>query len=76
MHKALNETLGSLPDDTRVYPGHEYTKSNVKFLNTVLQNDAVKSLESFAENNRETQGKFTIGDEKVRLKFRQEKNFD
>lgn len=64
MHKALNETLASLPDDTRVYPGHEYTKSNVKFLTTVLQNDAVKSLESFAENNRETQGKFTIGDEK------------
>lgn len=46
-------------------PGHEYTKSNVKFLTTILQNEAVKNLQSFAENNRETQGKFTIGDEKV-----------
>lgn len=24
MHKALNTTLASLPDDTKVYPGHEY----------------------------------------------------
>jgi len=64
MHKALNETLGSLPDDTKVYPGHEYTKSNVKFAMSVLQSEPVKKLQSFAENNKETQGKFTIGDEK------------
>ncbi|KAK3328472.1 beta-lactamase-like protein [Cercophora scortea] len=64
MHKALNETLASLPDDTRVFPGHEYTKSNVKFCLSVLQSDAVKALEAFANENQETQGKFTIGDEK------------
>lgn len=64
MHKALNEVLAGLPDDTKVYPGHEYTKSNVKFLVKVSQSDAIKKLESFAENNKETQGKFTIGDEK------------
>ncbi|MDI1489358.1 MAG: Cytoplasmic glyoxalase II [Ramalina farinacea] len=64
MHKALNETLAALPDDTKVYPGHEYTKQNVKFLVTVLQNDAVRNLQKFAENNEQTQGKFTIGDEK------------
>lgn len=64
MHKALNETLASLPDDTAVYPGHEYTKSNVKFCVSVLQNDAIKKLHDFAEQNQETQGKFTIGDEK------------
>jgi hydroxyacylglutathione hydrolase len=88
MHKALNKTLASLPDDTKVYvssqqqlgikylsmavlthfqPGHEYTKSNVKFGISVLQNDAIKNLESFAENNKETQGKFTIADEKVSM---------
>ena len=85
MHTALNKTLASLPNDTKVYvgdplffkvqgnfliiqqPGHEYTKQNVKFLATVLQNDAVKKLQSFAENNKETQGKFTIGDEKVSI---------
>lgn len=64
MHTALNEKLAALPDDTKVYPGHEYTKSNVKFGISVLQSEAVKKLQAFAENNKETQGQFTIGDEK------------
>lgn len=64
MHKALNQVLASLPDDTKVYPGHEYTKANVKFGVTVSQSEAMKKLEEFANNNKETQGKFTIGDEK------------
>ncbi|EMR65820.1 putative hydroxyacylglutathione hydrolase protein [Eutypa lata UCREL1] len=64
MHTALNKTLAALPDDTKVYPGHEYTKSNVKFGLSVLQSEAVKKLQSFADANKETQGKFTIGDEK------------
>ncbi|RAH46402.1 glyoxylase [Aspergillus brunneoviolaceus CBS 621.78] len=64
MHKALNETLAALPDDTKVYPGHEYTKANVKFCLAVSQSEPIKRLEAFAEANQETQGKFTIGDEK------------
>lgn len=48
-----------------VQPGHEYTKANVKFCLTVSQSDPIKKLQIFAENNRQTQGKFTIGDEKV-----------
>jgi len=64
MHKALNEVLAALPDDTKVYPGHEYTKGNVKFGITVSQDAAMKNLDSFANSNKETQGKFTIGDEK------------
>ncbi|KAK1504061.1 hydroxyacylglutathione hydrolase [Colletotrichum tamarilloi] len=64
MHSALNKTLAALPDDTVVFPGHEYTKSNVKFAASVLQNEAIQKLQAFAENNKETQGKFTIGDEK------------
>ncbi|KAH8179619.1 metallo-beta-lactamase superfamily protein [Sarocladium implicatum] len=64
MHEALNKRLAALPDDTKVYSGHEYTKANVKFGSSVLQTDAVKKLESFAENNKETTGAFTIGDEK------------
>ncbi|KAI0422181.1 beta-lactamase-like protein [Xylaria grammica] len=64
MNTALNKTLASLPDDTKVYPGHEYTKSNVKFGISVLQNAAIQKLQSFANENKETQGKFTIGDEK------------
>ncbi|KAI4696409.1 uncharacterized protein J4E88_000586 [Alternaria novae-zelandiae] len=64
MHKALNETLAALPDDTKVYPGHEYTKGNVKFAKSVLNNDAIKKLDTFSQENKQTQGKFTIGDEK------------
>lgn len=51
--------------DRKTKPGHEYTKSNVKFAASVLQNEAIQKLQAFAENNKETQGKFTIGDEKV-----------
>ncbi|KAF2681516.1 hydroxyacylglutathione hydrolase [Lentithecium fluviatile CBS 122367] len=64
MHKALNETLAALPNETRVYPGHEYTKGNVRFAKKVLDNDAIKKLDEFSQANKETQGKFTIGDEK------------
>jgi len=64
MHAALNGRLAALPDDTRVFPGHEYTRSNVKFLLSVSTSEAILALRDFAENNKETQGKFTIGDEK------------
>lgn len=48
-------------------PGHEYTKANVKFCIHVSQTEPIKKLQAFAEANKETQGKFTIGDEKVCL---------
>ena len=35
----------------------------------MLQTKPVKELQSFAENNEQTQGKFTIGDEKVGFKI-------
>ncbi|KAI4178587.1 MAG: hypothetical protein L6R41_008320 [Letrouitia leprolyta] len=50
--------------NTHQQPGHEYTKQNVKFLTTVLNTEPVRKLQAFAENNQQTQGKFTIGDEK------------
>jgi hydroxyacylglutathione hydrolase len=65
MDKALNQTLGSLPDDTKVFPGHEYTKGNARFAITVIQDEPVKNLLEFAEKTSESQGKFTIGDEKA-----------
>jgi len=64
MHTALNKTLGSLPEDTKVFPGHEYTKGNVKFALSVIQDSETKRLEALATDNKETQGKSTIGDEK------------
>ncbi|OKL58775.1 putative hydroxyacylglutathione hydrolase [Talaromyces atroroseus] len=69
MHKALNVTLASLPDDTKVYSGHEYTKSNVKFLLAVSNSAAIKRLHDFTKNNQQTQGVFTIGDEKAHNVF-------
>ncbi|PGG96431.1 hydroxyacylglutathione hydrolase [Blastomyces parvus] len=69
MHEALNNTLAKLPDDTKVYPGHEYTKSNVAFCLEVSQSEPIKRLQAFAEKNKQTQGKFTIGDEKLHNVF-------
>ncbi|KPM36985.1 hypothetical protein AK830_g9578 [Neonectria ditissima] len=69
MHEALNKRLAALPDDTIVYPGHEYTKSNVKFGISVSQSDSVQKLHSYADNNKVTTGKFTIGDEKLHNVF-------
>ncbi|KAK7413446.1 Cytoplasmic glyoxalase II [Neonectria punicea] len=69
MHEALNKRLAALPDDTVVYPGHEYTKSNVKFGISVSQSDPVQKLHSYADNNKVTTGKFTIGDEKLHNVF-------
>lgn len=63
MDAALNGILAKLPSNTKVYPGHEYTKSNVKFSKTVLQNDAMDSLIDFVSKNEHTVGKYTIGDE-------------
>ncbi|KAF8545395.1 beta-lactamase-like protein [Trichophaea hybrida] len=64
MHTALNKILAPLPSDTKVYPGHEYTKSNAKFCQSVLDVIHVQKLLQFCESNSETQGKFTISDEK------------
>ena len=35
MHEALNVKLAKLPDPTRVYCGHEYTESNLRFALTL-----------------------------------------
>ncbi|OBA19272.1 Metallo-hydrolase/oxidoreductase [Metschnikowia bicuspidata var. bicuspidata NRRL YB-4993] len=66
MNKALNEVLAKLPSETVVYSGHEYTKSNVRFSEKVMQNKALSELKALAESTEFTAGKSTIGDE---LKF-------
>ncbi|KAK2749476.1 Cytoplasmic glyoxalase II [Myotisia sp. PD_48] len=69
MNIALNEILSSLPDDTKVYPGHEYTKQNVKFCLQVSQSEPIKKLEAYCDQHQRTEGKFTIGDEKLHNVF-------
>ncbi|KIM32041.1 hypothetical protein M408DRAFT_15014 [Serendipita vermifera MAFF 305830] len=57
--------LGTLPDETIVYNGHEYTKGNLKFAKTVdPSNDALSRLQQLCDSNEITTGKSTIGDEK------------
>ncbi len=42
--------LKSLPDDTRIYCGHEYTLSNAKFLQSVISNDLInKKIEDLKQ---------------------------
>ncbi|KAF5663842.1 hydroxyacylglutathione hydrolase [Fusarium circinatum] len=65
MHMALNKHLASLPDDTVVFPGHEYTRSNAKFAISVSRSEPVQQLLGFSEASRVTVGKYTIGHEKV-----------
>jgi hydroxyacylglutathione hydrolase len=64
MIAALNY-LGTLPDDTIVYNGHEYTASSAAFGKYVdPDNPAIARLEGILEKNKETTGLTTIGDEK------------
>lgn len=63
MDYALNIVLKNLNKATKVYPGHEYTKSNVNFSKTILDNPAIKKLTEYVETHEYTTGKFTIGDE-------------
>ncbi|ORY86239.1 hydroxyacylglutathione hydrolase [Protomyces lactucae-debilis] len=70
MHKALNQTLANLPDDTLVYPGHEYTATNAKFAKTVMpDSQPLQKLIDFCNANEETCGKFSVGQEKQHNPF-------
>ncbi|VDO75153.1 unnamed protein product [Heligmosomoides polygyrus] len=54
MHHNLNEILAKLPDDTLVYPGHEYTYSNLKFAHHIEpSNESVKRKLEWASQRRE-----------------------
>ncbi|EMD38484.1 hypothetical protein CERSUDRAFT_113657 [Gelatoporia subvermispora B] len=64
MHRALSY-LGTLPDQTVVYNGHEYTKGNLAFAKSVdPENPAIGKLGQLVAENKITTGLTTIGDEK------------
>lgn len=64
MHKALSY-LGTLPESTTVYVGHEYTKGNLAFgAHVEPGNSYFESLKKLVEDNEITVGKSTIADEK------------
>lgn len=68
------DKLSSLPDDTLVYCGHEYTKANVAFSAAILPKDEaaisqlVKDLKE-GKNGGRTTGVYTIKDEKSHNPF-------
>jgi len=64
MHAALSY-LGTLPNETVVYNGHEYTAGNVAFGRSVDRtNPGIARLAKLVEVNEITTGLSTIGDEK------------
>ena len=64
MHSALSY-LGTLPDETVAYVGHEYTAGNAAFAKTVdPDNQAIVRLLDLVGKNKITTGLTTIGDEK------------
>ncbi|CAK5089511.1 unnamed protein product [Meloidogyne enterolobii] len=69
MNYALNEKLGKLPDDTKVYCGHEYTIKNLEFALSVEPNNPnILSKLEWAKNLRKQNGftvPSTIGEEKT-----------
>jgi len=57
--------LGSLPNETIVYNGHEYTASNLAFAKSVdPDNKSFEKLTQILAQNKITTGRTTIGDEK------------
>ena len=64
MHEALTY-LGTLPDSTLVYSGHEYTGGNLSFAKSIdPDNKAFARLQEIVDSHEITQGYGTIGDEK------------
>ncbi|KAL9265020.1 Hydroxyacylglutathione hydrolase cytoplasmic-like protein [Drosera capensis] len=54
MYKSLCTTLGSLPEPTEVYCGHEYTVKNLQFALTVEpENEKIKDKLLWAQQQRE-----------------------
>ena len=64
MHAALTY-LGTLPDSTLVYSGHEYTTGNLFFAKSIdPDNKALARLQELVDSHDITQGYGTISDEK------------
>jgi hydroxyacylglutathione hydrolase len=73
MHRSLNERLAVLPDATRIYCGHEYTLSNLRFAATVEpDSEAVRARIAWALALRQA-GRATVpstmGDERATNPF-------
>lgn len=60
MHKALIDILGNLPEETKVFCGHEYTLQNLKFAAYVEpKNEHIKNKIEWSKQRRQ-EGKPTV----------------
>lgn len=69
LNNVILENVGpEMLSKTKVFPGHEYTKSNVKFVRALVytnlnDNKSFDRLENFCNSNEITTGVFTLQDE-------------
>jgi hydroxyacylglutathione hydrolase len=65
--------LRDLPNDTKIYCGHEYTAANIKFARTIEPNNAALIARETQAQQQIAQGKptipVTIGEEKLANPF-------
>jgi hydroxyacylglutathione hydrolase len=59
MHASLCEVIGALPQDTRVFFGHEYTENNLRFAVSVEPDNAAAQERYQRVQALRKQGKFT-----------------
>jgi len=59
MHRSLCEVIGALPPDTRVFFGHEYTESNLRFAAHVEPDNRQVAERLEAVRKARAQGRFT-----------------
>jgi hydroxyacylglutathione hydrolase len=73
MYDSLNEKLGSLPDATRVYFGHEYTANNLRFAAHLEPGNADVAEKARRVGQARERGEFTtpstIGEERLTNPF-------
>ncbi len=69
MEESLLDVLGALPDDTKVYCGHEYTKSNLLFAQSIEPEN--QAIQAWLERSRKSPMTIpsTIGEEKLMNPF-------
>jgi hydroxyacylglutathione hydrolase len=59
MYRSLNEVLGALPGETKLYFGHEYTENNLRFAQTVEPDNAEAKARLEAARKERAAGRFT-----------------
>lgn len=60
---SLNKIKISVDPATKIYCGHEYTKTNAQFALSIMKNPEITALLDYCKNHNTTAGVFTLADE-------------